>query len=276
MNPIVEGSVLAAAVVEAEQRVDVGFGGRAAVRQPRHARKDGRGAGTFLRTDFWLADEDRAPAGRVLRRALCFIRPADLYRANVGVAHIDLIVRDDAAQLHRLGKALRLPHFSYKGDADNMGPRLHGDANFEARIARYLHIGFPFGIAGEAGLAVAGVAGRRGPALRAASHGETLEELAIQPDIELLRPAHALEVILILALEANFDQVLAVHRKIVVNRHAAAGANRQVFAHAVFLQHMERNLEAVHTGFSGRKPYCQTRDLPGHRHVPLKMRSGDG
>ena len=61
-------------------------------------------------------------------------------------------------------------------------------------------------VAGKARLAVAGVAGRGGPALRAAADGEPLQQLAIEAHVELLRPAHALEVVLILPLQPHLDR----------------------------------------------------------------------
>ena len=55
---------------------------------------------------------------------------------------------------------------------------------------------FPLRIARKPGLTVAGVACRRRSALGFAPHGEPFHERAIETDIELLRPAHAHDVVL--------------------------------------------------------------------------------
>ena len=147
-------------------------------------------------------------------------------------------------------------HFSRTNDTPTTRePALNRDANFQAGVARELHVGFPFGIARKTRLAVAGVAGRRGPALACASHREPLQQLAIQADIELLRPSHALEVILILPLQADLNQVLAVDRKVVVNRDAAARAERQILALPVFLAaHAAGFRKSRVLGWAGGRP----------------------
>ena len=126
-----------------------------------------------------------------------------------------------------------------------MRPRRHRDADLQPGVSVDLHVLFPFGIAGKVWLTVAGVTGRGGPALGAASNGEPLQQLAVEADVELLRPSHALEVILILPLETNLDEVLAVDRKVVANRHAAARSERQIFALPIVLDHVQRNLECL-------------------------------
>ena len=71
-----------------------------------------------------LADENRAAAGRVLRRPASLIRAADLDRADVRVIHVDLVVRDDAAALQRLRQAFRLPQLPHERHADDVRTRL--------------------------------------------------------------------------------------------------------------------------------------------------------
>jgi hypothetical protein len=60
-----------------------------------------------------------------------------------------------------------------------------------------------------------------------------------------LRPAHAHDVVLILPSQANRDRVLAINRKVIANRHAAARSKRQVFALLIVLDDMQRNLESI-------------------------------
>ena len=80
-------------------------------------------------------------------------------------------------------------------------------------------------------------------------------EPAIEPHVELLRPPHAYEVVLILPLQTNLDQVLAVDREVVRDGHAAARSERQVFALPIVLHDMQRNLEASDSpGLAGGRP----------------------
>ena len=148
------------------------------------------------------------------------------------------------APLQRLRKTFRLPQLAHERYADHVRAGLHRDAKLQSGVSGKLHVFFPLGIAGKTWLTIAGVTGRGGPALCTAPDREALQQLAIQANVELLRPAHALEVILILPLEANFDEVFAVNRKVVVNRDAAARSERQIFALPVILQHVQRNLKS--------------------------------
>src|SRR6185436_13112859 len=108
-----------------------------------------------------------------------------------------------------------------------------------------LHVCFPFGIAGKVRLAVAGITRRGRSALRAASDREAFQQSGVEADVELLRPAHAFQVILVLPLETNLDEVLAVDRKVATNRDAAARSERQIFALPIVLDHVQRNLERL-------------------------------
>ena len=135
-----------------------------------------------------------------------------------------------------------------------------------------LHVLFPLGIAGKARFAVAGVAGRGGPALGSAADREPLQQLAVEPDVELLRPAHAHDVVLILPAETDFDEVLAVDRKVVANGDAAARSERQIFALPIVLHDVQRNLEGLERRNRGRKTRREPRDLTRHRQVAFQMR----
>src|SRR5919198_5444617 len=118
-------------------------------------------------------------------------------------------------------------------------------ADVEACVRADLHVLFPRIVAGESGLAVAGVTGGGGSPLRGAADGETLQQLAIEADVELLRPSHALDVVLVLPLQAHRDPVLALDRKVVVNRDPAARSKRQILALALVLHDVQRNLERL-------------------------------
>ena len=221
------------------------------VGQSRHPRQDRRGAGVVPAAEphrvgrVRVADEDRAPARRVRDRAGGAVRSADLDRSHGRVAHVDLVVGQDPAALLRLRQAFRLPQLAHERHADDAGAGRHRHAHLEARIAGQLHVGLPLGSAGEARLAVAGVAGRGRGAGGRAAHGESLQELAVETHVELLRPAHAHQVVLILPAQPHLDQVLAVDRELVANRDAAARAERQIVILTVVLDDVQRNLEGV-------------------------------
>ena len=76
---------------------------------------------------------------------------------------------------------------------------------------------------------------RAGHALRFAAHREPLETHAVQPDVDLVRLAHADDVVVLLAPEQNLDGVLGIQREVVANQRAALRSERQVVAHLIVL-----------------------------------------
>src|SRR5262245_61898830 len=149
---------------------------------------------------------------------------------------------------------------------------LHGNPDFERGISPNLHVFFPRVITCKSRFAVAGIASGRRSALSRTSDGESLQEFSIEPYIELLGPTHPLDVILILALKPNFYQVFALNRKVVVNRYATSRPQRQIFALAIFLQDVQRDLESVDFGVCGRKTRGQAGDLAGYGQISFQMR----
>ena len=153
-----------------------------------------------------------------------------------------------------------------------MRPGLDARANLEMGVAAHLHVLFPFGIARKTWFAAAGITGRRRPALRPAADSKPFEQAPIEPHIERLRPAHAHDVVLILPPQADFDQVLRVNRKVVVHGDAAARAERQVFALAIVLHDVQRNLECLDRRTRWRKAGRKPRQLARDRQVALEVR----
>ena len=182
--------------------------------------------------------------------------PPDLYGAHVRVAHVDVVVGDRAATLWRMWKSFRLPQLTNEGHADDVRSGVGRDAHLETRIAGELHVPFPLGIAGKARLAIARITERGRPALRVAADSEALHQLSVEAHVELLWPPHAFEVVLILALQANLDEVLAVDREVVRNRDAAARAKRQILALPVVLEHVDRDLECLDARARRRQTGC--------------------
>ena len=203
------------------------------------------------------------------------MRAADVDRADRGIAHVDLIVGEDAAALQRLRQSFRLPHLAHERHADHARARGHRHAHVEARVAGQLHVGFPLGRAGEAGLAIAGVARCRRCPRRLAADGESLDQLAVEPHVELLRPAHAHQVILILATQPDADRVLAVDRKLVANRDPAARSERQVFILPIVLDDVQRNFEGRERGRRWPDARGEPRHLSRRGQIALEMRGRD-
>ena len=171
----------------------------------------------------------------------------------------------------RLREAFRLPQLPHEEDADEARSGLDRDADLQPGVSASLHVGFPFGIAGKAGFTVAGITGRGGPPLASASDGEALQQLSIESDIELLWPAHAHDVVLILPAQANLDAIFAVDWKVMANRDAATGSERQVFALPVVLQHVQWNRVRREPRTCGRQTGREPRDLTGHRQISLQV-----
>src|SRR5579883_3193221 len=199
-----------------------------------------------------MANENGLAARRVFCRTSFLIGAADLEISDIGVVEIDLIVGNDAAALDGLGKALWFPLLADEGDPNDVRPRGYGDVDFEAGIAANLHVFFPGVVAGESGLARAGIAGGGGTALSLAADPEPFQKLPIQADVELLGPSHSFDVVLILALEADFEAVFAIDREVMLDGDTAAGAEGEIFALAVVLKDVERDLESIHSGAGGR------------------------
>ena len=169
-------------------------------------------------------------------------------------------------------KSLRLPQLTNEGHADDVRSGVGSDAHLETRIAGELHVLFPLGIAGKARLTIARITERGRPALRIAPDGEALHQLSVEANIELLWPPHAFEVVLILALQSNLDEVLALHGEVVRNRNAAARAKREILALPVVLEHVDRDVECLDARARRRQSGCGARDLSRDREIALEMR----
>src|SRR5262249_29111735 len=129
-----------------------------------------------------------------------------------------------------------------------VGPRFDSHSPLKPRTPANLHVLFPLVVAGEARLAVARIARGCRSTLRTATNRKTLCEFAVEPHVELLRPPHAFDVVLILPLETDLDDVLPIHWEVVIDRDPAARSKWKVFALTIFLQNMERNFESIEFG----------------------------
>ena len=121
------------------------------------------------------------------------------------------------------------------------------------RVATRLHVLLPLGIAERTRLAGAGIASGCGPEVGCSSaHREPLDERSIEPEIELLRPSHAHQVVLVLPAQPDLEQVLSIHREIVSHRDAAPRSEGEVFTLPLILHDVQRDLEGLHPGSHGR------------------------
>ena len=75
-----------------------------------------------------------------------------------------------------------------------------------------------------------------------AADGKPLDEHPVQAHVEVVGSAHAPDVVVVVALEANPDAVLAVGRKVMAHRHAALRPERQVLAHPLVLNQVEMDV----------------------------------
>ena len=148
-------------------------------------------------------------------------------------------------------------------------------ANLEAGISADLHVLFPLLIAGIAGLAVAGVARTGGPAFAFTTDGEPLQQLSVEPHVELLRPTHAHQVVLVLPPQTNLDAVVSSRREVVARGDAAASPERQIFALPIVLHHVLGNFEHFERGPLWRQRGREPGHLTRHRQVPLQVRRRD-
>ena len=238
-------------------------------------REDLRRARALVGGASGLTHEDGPPARRVARRSRGAVRSTDQNRADARVIHVELIVGQHPAALKGLREPFRFPQLADEGDADGVRSGLDAGADLEVRVSADLHVLFPLGVTGKPGLAAAGITGRRRPALPAAANGKALEQPAIEADIEPLRPAHAHDVVLVLPPQADFNHVLGIDRKVVMNGDAAARPERQVFALAVVLHDVQRNLERLDRRPRRRQTRREPRQLARDRQVALEMRGGN-
>src|SRR5438132_1885162 len=272
LNARVKTSAVPAAVVEKlDQRLNVLGGQRPAISQPRHSRKNLSRASVFFGSLARIADENRAAAGGVFRSSARREGSADLYSADIGIIHVDLVVRNDAASLQRLREAFGFPELSHEVDANRMRAGFDRDTDLQPGISSDLHVLFPGIIAGESRFAITGIAGCCRSTLPFASDSEPLQQRSIEADVQLLRPSHTLDVILILPLQTDFDQVLAIDGEVIVDRHSAARSEGQVFALPVVLQNVKRDLESVNRRIARGKACRQPRHLAGHGQVTFQV-----
>ena len=201
--------------IETEERLHVALGDRPPIGARRERRQNLSCARFLGRGVLGTADEYRAAARRVsgARRSVGTANRHDLHR---GIAVVILVGRASEPGLRRLQHAFGLPEPLDEGHADLVRAGRHRDADLEIRVGG-VHVVFPLGIA----LRVAGEILRGGHPLRFAAHRELLQADAVETDVELVRLAHADDVVVLLASQQDLDRVLRVERKVIPDQRAA-------------------------------------------------------
>ncbi len=129
-----------------------------------------------------------------------------------------------------------------------MRPGRHPYADLEAFVGLE-HVLLPLRVALLAG---ARVAHRRGLAGRVTTDREAALERPVEPDVHLLGPPHAHEVVLPVGAQTHTDQILAVDGEVEGHRDAPARPERQVLALPLVLNDVERDLERLDDRRFGR------------------------
>ena len=212
-----------------------------------------------------MAHEHLATA-RCVDRAASPVRTTDQDRVHGRLAVIQLIGGAGKAPLRWLQDAFRLPVFLHERDAHLSRARLHRNADLEARIRR-VHVHFPRGIA----LRVPREALGRGHARAFAAHGEPLDEHAIEAHVNLVRFSHTHQIQIQLPLQHHLDAVLAVERKEIANRGAAARPEWQRLARPIVLDQRRGNLERVDDRIDRGIADGESTDCRGRGEVALQQ-----
>ena len=102
-------------------------------------------------------------------------------------------------------------------------------------------------------------------------HREQLHALAIEQELQIVRLAQSLDVLVAIAGEPDLDFVLSIHWKRVGHQRAAARADRQSLD-VFFLREVRRSPDGVAAGRAARPPDRYTADLFRRRNVAVHQR----
>src|SRR5262249_33814229 len=131
------------------QRLHILFSDGTPICQARHPGEDLLGTRALFGYGPRLANENCTATRRILCGPSRVVWTADLQHTDIGIVHVDLIVRDDAPSLLGLRKAFGFPQLAYKRDTDDVRTCLNRHAQLESSISTDLHVLFPGIIAGK-------------------------------------------------------------------------------------------------------------------------------
>jgi hypothetical protein len=106
-----------------------------------------------------------------------------------------------------------------------------------------------------------------------AADGEQLQAGAVEPDVHVVDAGFAAHAVgHRRPLHLHLDDVFAVGREVMPERRAAAGAERQLLVHPLFLRHRERHLVNLEHRRHVRVGHGQTADVLRRHQVGLEVR----
>jgi len=95
---------------------------------------------------------------------------------------------------------------------------------------------------------------------------------AVKTKIDLVCFVDPADIADVVGPQTDLNPILAVDRKVMANRRAAARAEREVFALLVVLEQVQRDIVGLDDGATGGWPADdEPADLPRRRHVPLEQ-----
>ena len=235
-----EAPILSANLVEVEQRLDVSLSDRPTIGAARQPGENLAGARRLVRAIGWAAHKNLAATGR-LSQAFGVIRSADrdlrhgrsiLFGPGRIASSLGRFIEKPIFRQWRVERTFTFPRVIQKVDPNQARTRLRREADFQMRIRRV-----PREIVSE--LLFRGSPGCRRiiPRLLAPNR-EQLDSCAIQANIELMRVGEANDLLIVFdarSLQADFDNVLAIDREVVLDRNPTTRAEREILAHALIL-----------------------------------------
>ena len=228
LNALLEVPLLPTGLVEPQQRLDVRLGDRPAIGSARERRQDLGRAGFLAAGPGWLTDEDPAPAR-------CVPGP----RGVVRTFEPDIVDVHTRCRVGRTGvpwrqqcgsRTFRQRALLDERDTKRVHPGRGRETNLERIICRQLVWRRPI----DARARTLGIGIVRLDTL--AADAEPRDPRAVQEHVDLFTSANGTNLrIGEVPSQTDLDNVLAVKREVVANKHAAARGKRQVLAHPVVL-----------------------------------------
>ena len=191
-----EAAGLVTLLVELAERLKVGRGQGTPVRQTRNRGKNPVRAGGLVRARRRPAGEDLPPARRIAR-ALTAIRTADLHVVDRRLPLLLFVDGERVTNLSRLQHTFqRRLRFAEEGDADDTRAGPDRKPYLEGLVG-LMQVVLPLGSAEDRAREARG----RRFAFVLAADGERLDAEAVEPDLELMRPAEAANVVVQVGLQ---------------------------------------------------------------------------
>ena len=208
------------------------------------------------------------------------VRADDLHLGDARVALLEFVLSEGVRRAveRQRQNPFRQRRAPVEGEPDLMPSGGDRRADLQPLVG-VQRVQLPFGEGARVvdALELAGVAHRRALALLpVAAHREAADPLAVHADVELVRPAEAAHVAVLLLPQAEPDDVLAVDREVVLDGDAAARPERQVVADGSVLVH--RAVDGIDLGYRAHAgiAHDELADAARRGQVALDQRRRDG